>query len=232
MYTLLNVTKSVRIFMETRRKFIKKTIGIVSSIGIFFSPFFGVIRSIYAKTRKIVLPKWTKMKSLVNKNPADLDTRNLKIIPLKDFGTMGITDYEVNLVNWRLEISGHVKTPVALRYEDLLSMPSIERNILLICPGVFANHGTWKGISIQDLMKMAGAKDGVTHITVGGPEGAYENTQRYPIADIFSDKVFLAYQVNGKPLPQKHGFPLRVVAEGYYGYDWVKYVYKVTVDKI
>lgn len=218
--------------METRRKFIKKTIGIVSSIGIFFSPFFGVIRSIYAKTRKIVLPKWTKMKSLVNKNPADLDTRNLKIIPLKDFGTMGITDYEVNLVNWRLEISGHVKTPVALRYEDLLSMPSIERNILLICPGVFANHGTWKGISIQDLMKMAGAKDGVTHITVGGPEGAYENTQRYPIEDIFSDKVFLAYQVNGKPLPQKHGFPLRVVAEGYYGYDWVKYVYKVTVDKI
>ena len=145
---------NVRIFMETRRKFIKKAIGLVSGIGIFFNPFFGVIRSIYAETRKIVLPKWTKMKSLVNKNPADLDTRNLEIIPLKDFGTMGVTDYEVSLVDWRLEISGHVKTPIALRYEEILAMPSIERNILLICPGFFANHGTWKGISIQDLINV------------------------------------------------------------------------------
>ena len=79
---------------------------------------------------------------------------------------------------------------------------------------------------------MAGAKYGATHITVEGSEGPYEKLQRYPIADIFSDKVFLAYHVNGKQLPQKHGFPLRVVAEGYYGYDWIKYVYKVTVDKI
>jgi len=223
---------NVKNFMETRRKFIKKTIGLVSGIGIFFSPFFGVIRSIYAKTRKIVLPKLTKMKSLVNKNPADLDTRNLEIIPLKDFETMGVTDYEVSLVDWRLDITGHVKAPLALRYEEVLSMPSIERNILLICPGFFANHGTWKGISIQDLIKMAGAKYGATHITVGGSEGSYEKIQRYSIADIFSDKVFLAYNVNGKQLPQKHGFPLRVVAEGYYGYDWIKYVYKVTVDKI
>jgi len=71
---------NVRVFMETRRKFIKKTIGLVSGIGFFFSPFYGVVRSIYAQTRKIVLPNLTKMKSLVNKNPADLDTRNLEII--------------------------------------------------------------------------------------------------------------------------------------------------------
>jgi sulfoxide reductase catalytic subunit YedY len=43
--------------------------------------------------------------------------------------------------------------------------------------------------------------------------------------------VFLAYQVNGQALPKKHGFPLRVVAEGYYGGDWVKYVYKVVAHK-
>ena len=218
--------------METRRKFIKKSISLVSGIGIFFSPLCGVLRSVYARARKIVLPKWTQMKSLVNKNPADLDTRNLEIIPLKDFGTMGVTDYEVNLVDWRLEISGHVKTPLSLRYKAVLSMPSIERNSLLICPGIFANHGTWKGISIQDLIKMAGAKYDATHITVGGSEGPYENSQRYPIADIYSDKLFLAHHVNGKQLPQKHGFPLRVVAEGYYGYDWIKYVYRIVIDKI
>ncbi|UCF85752.1 MAG: molybdopterin-dependent oxidoreductase [Desulfobacteraceae bacterium] len=218
--------------METRRNFINKTIGLVSGIGFFFSPFFAMIRSVYAQTRKIILPKWTKMKSLVNKNPADLDTRNLEIIPLKDFGTMGVTDYEVNLVDWRLEIAGYVKTPLALKYQEVLSMPSIERKVLLICPGIFANYGAWTGVSINELLKAAGAKYGATHITVKGPEGSYEKTQRYPIADISSDKVFLAYKVNGKELPQKHGFPLRIVAEGYYGYDWIKYVYKITIDKI
>jgi DMSO/TMAO reductase YedYZ molybdopterin-dependent catalytic subunit len=37
--------------------------------------------------------------------------------------------------------------------------------------------------------------------------------------------------VNNQVLPGKHGFPLRVVAEGYYGGDWVKYVYKVTAHQ-
>lgn len=39
-----------------------------------------------------------------------------------------------------------------------------------------------------------------------------------------------AYEVNGEPLPRKHGFPLRIVAEDRYGSEWVKYVYKVTVE--
>ncbi len=39
----------------------------------------------------------------------------------------------------------------------------------------------------------------------------------------------LAYGVNGRILPKKHGFPLRIVAEGYYGYNWVKYAYRVNV---
>jgi DMSO/TMAO reductase YedYZ molybdopterin-dependent catalytic subunit len=43
--------------------------------------------------------------------------------------------------------------------------------------------------------------------------------------------VFLAYSVNDRVLPQKHGFPLRVVAEDHYGGSWVKYVYKVTAIK-
>ncbi len=48
--------------------------------------------------------------------------------------------------------------------------------------------------------------------------------------DVLSNKVFLAYEVNGKPLPQKHGFPLRVVAEDRFGFTWVKFVHKITVD--
>ena len=74
-------------------------------------------------------------------------------------------------------------------------------------------------------------KADTTHITVYGPEGPYEKVERFPIADIRSNKVFLAYAVNGEKLPQKHGFPLRIVAEDYYGSDWVKYVYKIEAFK-
>ncbi|HHP7236161.1 MAG TPA: molybdopterin-dependent oxidoreductase [Desulfobacterales bacterium] len=43
-----------------------------------------------------------------------------------------------------------------------------------------------------------------------------------------SDQVFLDYEVNGVPLPQKHGFPLRLVAEDHYGARWVKSVDRIT----
>jgi DMSO/TMAO reductase YedYZ molybdopterin-dependent catalytic subunit len=57
-----------------------------------------------------------------------------------------------------------------------------------------------------------------------------QKRRRFPINDALANKVFLAYQINGEPLPQKHGFPLRIVAEGHFGYAWVKYVYKISID--
>ncbi len=104
--------------------------------------------------------------------------------------------------------------------------------INLICPGVFAYHARWKGISVAKLLEMAHVKPEATHVTFRGPDGIYEKTERFPIEDIQSDRVFLAYRVNGKSLPKKHGYPLRIVAEGYYGGEWLKYVYKVTADKL
>ena len=80
------------------------------------------------------------------------------------------------------------------------------------------------------LLEKTKVKDGATLVTFRGPEGKYEKTERFYIEDAISNKVFLAYEVNGKPLPKKHGFPLRVVAEGHYGFNWVKYVHKITID--
>jgi hypothetical protein len=53
--------------------------------------------------------------------------------------------------------------------------------------------------------------------------------EEFPMKDLLSDKVFFAHTVNGVALPEKHGYPLRVVAEGYNGDDWVKYVYEMEV---
>ena len=218
--------------MKTRRQFIKFTIELLSAVGVFLSGIGLWLKKAYAQTKRIILPKGTSMSSLRNKNPATLDTRNLEVIPLENFQTMGLTDHNVDLKSWRLLIKGNIAEPLNLSYSQILELPSIERDVLMICPGVFSNHGRWKGISLMTVLDLARVKADTTHISVYGPEGTYENVEQFPIADMRSHKVFLAYAVNGKKLPQKHGFPLRIVAEDYYGSDWVKYVYKIEALKV
>jgi DMSO/TMAO reductase YedYZ molybdopterin-dependent catalytic subunit len=211
----------------TRRHFIKRTIRLLAGIGLFLCSLPTAFQRAWAKTKRIILPKDTKMSSLVDRNPATLDARNLEVIPLEDFETMGLTDHQVNLDQWRLEVAGKVKKPLKLTYAQLLNLPPIEKNVLLICPGFFTNHGRWKGISVTKLLEMAEAEAGITHVSFRGPAGRYAKAERFPIDEINANKIFLAYQVNGKVLPEKHGYPLRVVAEDHYGSEWVKYVHKI-----
>ncbi|CAB1060980.1 hypothetical protein D1BOALGB6SA_5751 [Olavius sp. associated proteobacterium Delta 1] len=216
----------------TRRYFIKRTIRFLAGIGLFLGSLSTAFQSAWAKMKRVILPKGTKMSSLVDRNPATLDARNLQVIPLEDFETMGLTDHQVNLDQWHLEVTGKVKKPLKLTYAQLLKLPSIERNVLLICPGFFTNHGRWKGISVTELLTMAEAEAEITHVSFRGPAGRYAKVERFPIDEIATNKIFLAYQVNGKALPEKHGYPLRVVAEDHYGSEWVKYVHKIEAHGI
>ena len=74
--------------MKTRRQFIKFTIKFLGSLGVFFSSIALWLKKAYAQTKRILLPKGTDLSTLIDKNPATLDTRNLEVIPLKDFETM------------------------------------------------------------------------------------------------------------------------------------------------
>ena len=217
--------------MKKRRQFIKLMLRLFAAMTLLFNPLAGWVQVAFAKVKKIILPKGTRMDSLIGKNPAHLDTRNLDLTPVEAFETMGLDDHQVDLKTWRLEIGGLVQRPVKLRYSQVTEMPSIKKDVLLICPGFFAYHARWKGVSVAKLLEMTQASHDVTHVSFSGPKGSYEKTERFPIADILSGKVFLAYGVNGSVLPTRHGFPLRVVAQDYYGGDWVKYVYKVTATK-
>lgn len=218
--------------MKTRRQFIEFSVKLLSGLSLFFSAVGSAVGKAYAKTKRYIVPRGTDLSTLRNKNPAALDTRHLNVLPLKDFKTMGLSNHEVDLPSWRLIIEGNVAAPTRLTYSRIVGLPSIERNVLLICPGVFVNHGRWKGVSLMALLDLAQLKSDTTHVTVYGPQGPYEKVERFPIADIRSNKVFLAYAVNGVTLPQKHGFPLRIVAEDSYGDDWVKYVYKIEAFKV
>ena len=89
-----------------------------------------------------------------------------------------------------------------------------------------------ESFSDAKILEMADVRADVTHIDFSSQAGTYKKVERFPIEDILSNRVFLAYGVNGETLPEKHGFPLRVVAEGHYGSDWVKYVYKIEAFKV
>jgi len=217
--------------MTGRRQFIINALKTLVLVAGALSPLAFNPAQAWAAMKKIVLPKGASRDSLIDQNPAALDTRNLELTPLKEFGTMGLTDHQADLATWRLEVTGLVEKPLKFSYDQLKALPVLERKVLQICPGYFANHGLWKGVSIKELLDKARLEPEVAHISLSGPEGGQEKTSRFPLEDIISGRVFLAYQVNGQILPVKHGWPLRVVAEGYYGYDWIKYVYRVKAEK-
>lgn len=149
--------------------------------------------------------------------------------PLEAFGTMGQTDFGIAAKNWRLSVGGDVHRPMQFTDSDITRRPVVERNVLLICPGFFAFKGRWKGVSAAALLREAEAGPDVSQVLFSGPAGVREKSERFALDEISSDQVFLAYEVNGVPLPQKHGFPLRLVAEDHDGARWVKYVDRITV---
>lgn len=189
----------------------------------------GKIDIAWGHARRTIIPKGAMQKDIVNQNPAEIDTSFLDITPVEDFGVMGLEDYEASLEKWHLIVDGNVSEPLSLGYRDVLALPAVEKTVLLICPGVFAINGQWKGISMKSLFNRARLKAETGYVTVRGPEGNYEKVERFSLEEVLHDQVLLAYEVNGVALPKKHGFPLRVVAQDHYGSEWVKYVYRLTV---
>ncbi|MBW2469756.1 MAG: molybdopterin-dependent oxidoreductase [Deltaproteobacteria bacterium] len=218
--------------MKTRRQFITWALKLLAVLSTFVATIRVTLIKAWAQAKRFIVPRDTDLSTLRNKDPATLDTRNLEILPLEAFETMGLSNHPVHLPSWRLIVEGNVAVPTRIPYSEITKLPSIERKVLLICPGVFVNHGRWKGLSLMTVLDLARMEPDTSHIRVYGPQGAREKVERFPIADIRSDKVFLAYEVNGEKLPVRHGFPLRIVAEDYYGDDWVKYVYRIEAIKM
>jgi len=213
--------------MWTRRTILKRLFWISSSGLIFHFPsLIKFVSTAWAKAKQ-PLPKGFPKNQLLNMNPEEIDNRNLEVDPIEKFGTMGPTDVAVDLKSYRLKVTGKVGRPLSLSYDQILKYPSLTEVILLICPGFFANNGRWTGMNLKNLLQEAQIKKEAQYIDING---ANEKGVRIPLKTINQKRIFLAYRVNGETLPQKHGFPLRLVYENAYGYDWVKYVDEIVVS--
>ena len=123
--------------------------------------------------------------------------------------------------DWQLRIHGAVDNEITLTYADLVAMPSIERMITLTCVsnevgGGLAGNARWQGVRIADVLAMAGPQGGADCVLSTSVDGFTVTT---PIEALTDDRdALLAFAMNGEPLPQEHGFPVRMVVPGLYGY--------------
>jgi DMSO/TMAO reductase YedYZ molybdopterin-dependent catalytic subunit len=162
---------------------------------------------------------------LIHEDPANVDNSLLPVTPVDKIHVTG-TPSSVNATEYRLAVDGLVDTPLSLSYDDILQMPSVSEVVLLICPGIFADNAEWTGVPVSTLLEKAGVSDNATEILF------YDGDQYHKaffLKDMLRDGVFLAYNVDGQPLPQKHGFPLRLVVKGEYGNTWVKWVDRIEI---
>jgi len=156
----------------------------------------------------------------------------------------------VSMSDWRLRVEGEVATALTMTMEDLKRLPTVELVSVLECagngrgfyepsmPGLQwtnggVGNGRWRGVRLADVLKRAGVKESASEILFNGadvPIGTMPDFQRsIPVKKALDAHTLLAYEMNGEVLPAKHGFPLRVVAPGWAGNSWVKWLTSISV---
>jgi DMSO/TMAO reductase YedYZ molybdopterin-dependent catalytic subunit len=127
----------------------------------------------------------------------------------------------IDPAGWELRVHGMVDKELRLSLPDLLDRRLIERDITLTCVsnevgGPYVGNARWIGVPIADVLAEAGVRGGadavkstsIDGLTIGTPLGALTDGR---------DAIF-AVAMNGEPLPFVHGFPVRMVVPGLYGY--------------
>ncbi|MBL8924619.1 MAG: molybdopterin-dependent oxidoreductase [Pseudonocardia sp.] len=127
----------------------------------------------------------------------------------------------VDLDSWRLTIDGMVGSPAELSFAELLDRPLVERVVTLNCVsnevgGPYIGTARWLGVPLAPLLREAGVRPGADQLLARSVDGMTIGT---PMAAVFDGREpLLCVGMNGEPLPPEHGFPVRMLTPGLYGY--------------
>ncbi len=122
---------------------------------------------------------------------------------------------------WRLRVWGMVEREVEITYADLVAEPMMEALVTLCCVsnwvgGPLVGNAVWTGWPIRELLSRAGVRPGADMVLSTSADGWTAGT---PLEALTDDRnALLAVGMNGEPLPVQHGFPVRMVVPGLYGY--------------
>lgn len=124
----------------------------------------------------------------------------------------------IDPVDWRVAVG---ETELALA--DLRAMASDDVTAVLDCTSGWYAEQDWRGVRLDRLIDLAGAPS----IAVRSATGY---ALRLPARDL--DRLWLAFDVGGRPLSPGHGFPARIVAPGRRGFWWVKWVTGISPSSV
>ncbi|MEU9982191.1 molybdopterin-dependent oxidoreductase [Streptomyces sp. NPDC050856] len=167
------------------------------------------------------------------------------ITPNKDFYRVdtALVVPKVDAGRWRLRVHGRgVRRPLVLSFQNLLDRELVERDITLACVsnevgGPYVGNARWLGVRLADVL----AEAGVRAPSQGGPadqlvaRSVDGMTLGSPVEEVMDGRdALLAVGMNGEPLPFDHGFPVRMVVPGLYGYvsacKWIEDIELTTFD--
>ena len=159
------------------------------------------------------------------------------ITPADEFYVVSknVLDPTVLVDRWQMELRGHVRTARTWSYDALRRLPSETRAITLECisngpGGHLISTAEWQGVTLRALLDEAGG------VTEGGKYVIFSSVDGYttslPLADLLEARTLLAWNMNGAPLPDRHGFPLRAVVPGRFGEQSAKWLTRIEMSDI
>lgn len=145
------------------------------------------------------------------------------ITPNEDFYLIdtALTPPQVNLEEWTLRITGLVENPYEITFDELLTRPLVERYVTLSCVsnsvgGSLVGHAKWLGVPLSLILDEAGVLPEAQQLVGRSVDGF---TVGFPSTIPFDGRdALVAVGMNDEPLPIEHGFPVRLVVAGLYGY--------------
>ncbi|MBV8167035.1 MAG: molybdopterin-dependent oxidoreductase [Alphaproteobacteria bacterium] len=149
---------------------------------------------------------------------------------------------------WRLSVAGLVERPATLALAELAALPQIEVTAFHECAGSplrptepvrrVANL-TWRGVRLAEVLARVGVRPEARYLwSFGADHGVFNGVESpcylkdLPIAETARDDVLLATHVNGEPLAEARGAPVRLVVPGYYGTNSTKWLVRLEAREI
>lgn len=154
------------------------------------------------------------------------------ITPIDQFYlvTKNVIDPQIALGDWALDVGGLIHSPARYDLARLQSLPQVTRAITLECisnpvGGNLISTAMWRGVSVEALLADRG------HALPHGTEMVFTSADGYQsgqaVADLIANDAMLAWEMNGEPLPPRHGYPLRLVLPNYYGEHSSKWLTRI-----
>jgi DMSO/TMAO reductase YedYZ molybdopterin-dependent catalytic subunit len=145
--------------------------------------------------------------------------------------TKNFVDPRVDRSLWRLELRGLVRDELSYSFDELEALPAVDQETTLECisngvgRGLISN-AVWHGVPLASLLEAADLDGRATHLLARGSDGFAHGLT---LEKAMESTTLVAYRMNGEPLPDRHGFPARLVVPGGYGEMSVKWLDRVEV---